>query len=331
MAVGSAKRPASDQAVRGGATLADQHRGAACPQRLRHRFPPSVGTALGRGPDAPSTRGRVTEAGVAGPEMAWARLATWSLAKMAEMWLPTVLGARPSRRRSRVGQAGGDQVEHLAFAGGQLRERPARRCRVARRSRRASAWRRPGRRWPRRRPRRDRADDLVLLGALDEVAAGAGAHGREHRVVVVEHGQHQHRRPTGAARAISRVASTPSRSGICRSMTTTSGRWTTASRTASWPVAASATISISGSEASAPGARPDHRMVVGDQDPDRRCHSSGRRRGPGRRRGRAGLQRPPSSAARSCHRGQPHAGPPAGRRRSSSSRDTAARAVDGDR
>ena len=36
----------------------------------------------------------------------------------------------------------------------------------------------------------------------------------------------------GTARASSRVASMPLRSGICRSMTTTSGRWRTASRIA---------------------------------------------------------------------------------------------------
>jgi hypothetical protein len=39
----------------------------------------------------------------------------------------------------------------------------------------------------------DGADDLVLLGTLQHVSAGARAHGGEHRVVVVEHGQHEHR------------------------------------------------------------------------------------------------------------------------------------------
>jgi len=41
----------------------------------------------------------------------------------------------------------------------------------------------------------DRPDDLVLGGALQQVAGGAGAHRVEQRVLVVDHRQHQHRRP----------------------------------------------------------------------------------------------------------------------------------------
>ena len=39
--------------------------------------------------------------------------------------------------------------------------------------------------------RTDRAHDLTGIGALDQVAAGPGAQGGEHRVVVLRHGQHQ--------------------------------------------------------------------------------------------------------------------------------------------
>ena len=42
--------------------------------------------------------------------------------------------------------------------------------------------------------RSDGADDLVLVGALEEVAARPGLHGGEHRGVVVVHREHQHRR-----------------------------------------------------------------------------------------------------------------------------------------
>ncbi len=35
--------------------------------------------------------------------------------------------------------------------------------------------------------------DLVLLGTLDDVSARSGPHGGERRVLVVEHGEHQHR------------------------------------------------------------------------------------------------------------------------------------------
>jgi hypothetical protein len=34
--------------------------------------------------------------------------------------------------------------------------------------------------------------DLDLPGAFEQIAAGAGPHGREHRVVIAEHGQDQH-------------------------------------------------------------------------------------------------------------------------------------------
>jgi hypothetical protein len=50
----------------------------------------------------------------------------------------------------------------------------------------------------------DRAHDLLLLGALEHVSARAGAHGREYRVVIVEHGEHQHRDVRGHARDLAR-------------------------------------------------------------------------------------------------------------------------------
>jgi hypothetical protein len=39
---------------------------------------------------------------------------------------------------------------------------------------------------------RDGTDRVLGLGALEDVAMCARAHGREHRLVVVEHGEHQY-------------------------------------------------------------------------------------------------------------------------------------------
>jgi hypothetical protein len=46
----------------------------------------------------------------------------------------------------------------------------------------------------------DGAHDLVLLSTLEHVSARARAHGGEHRVVVVEHREHQHRDAGSGAR-----------------------------------------------------------------------------------------------------------------------------------
>src|SRR5437879_4686291 len=86
--------------------------------------------------------------------MAAARSTTWSLAKMLEMWLATVLRAMPSRA---PGDAGAE--DRLARVDGA-----------------------------------DGARDVVLARALEQVTACAGAHRGEHRVVVGGvHGEHQDR------------------------------------------------------------------------------------------------------------------------------------------
>ena len=63
----------------------------------------------------------------------------------------------------------------------------------------------------------------ALVGALEQVAARAGPHRGEHRLVVLEHGQHQHGRCR--VRAVDLRGSPRRRSapGMCRSITTTSG------------------------------------------------------------------------------------------------------------
>jgi hypothetical protein len=86
--------------------------------------------------------------------------------------------------------ASGNEVQDLAFPGGQLRERGR------------------GDRWSSEVGEQggdagaedglagghghDRPGDLLLFGAFEDIATGTGAHGREHPVVVVEHGQDQH-------------------------------------------------------------------------------------------------------------------------------------------
>ena len=68
----------------------------------------------------------------------------------------------------------------------------------------------------------DRAHDLVGACALEQVAARAGAHRGEHRLVVLQHRQHEDS-GVRARGEICRVASMPLRSGMWRSITTTSG------------------------------------------------------------------------------------------------------------
>jgi len=50
------------------------------------------------------------------------------------------------------------------------------------------------------RNRLDGPDHLVPLGPLDQVAVRTGAHRSEQRLVVVEHGEYQHRRLRGPGR-----------------------------------------------------------------------------------------------------------------------------------
>ena len=113
---------------------------------------------------------------------------------MLETWLRTVFGLRHEpcgdRRRwcgpARSGR--GPRARARSAPGRRLGRRSARR-RSSSISRRAIAGPKIAS------PRRDRADgahDLVLVGALEQVAARAGAHGGEDRVVVLEHRQHQH-------------------------------------------------------------------------------------------------------------------------------------------
>ena len=86
-----------------------------------------------------------------------------------------------------------DQLEHLALALGELGERLRGVARARHREVLDHALRDVG---PEDRlaaaDRRDRAHDVVLIGALEQVALGAGAHGREDGVVVLEHRQHEH-------------------------------------------------------------------------------------------------------------------------------------------
>ena len=122
-----------------------------------------------------------------------ARSATSSSAKMLVRWLLTVFGERNSRSamtevrrpaasRSRISRSRSVSSGNGSAAGG----------RVGRRSSRARG--RPPRAEDRLAgdDRADRADDLVLLGALEQVAPSAGLHRGEHGRVVVEHREHQY-------------------------------------------------------------------------------------------------------------------------------------------
>ena len=81
----------------------------------------------------------------------------------------------------------------------------------------------------------------------------------------------------GTARASSRAASMPLRSGICRSMTATCGRWSTTSQIAAEPV-----VTLGHDLDLGRGARcrlqplADQGVVVGDQDSDGHGSSSGK-------------------------------------------------------
>ena len=159
----------------------------------------------------------------------------------------------------------------------------------------------------------DRAQDLGLVGALEQVAARAGPHRGEDRVVVLEHRQHQHadvraRRPT-----MRRVASMPLSSGICRSISDHVGlQLARPARPPRAPSAASPTTSTSPAAASRSMRSPRrntgwssatqdarraprhaHLRTVVDGQAGRGTTRAARRP----RRRRAGV--PPSSAARS--------------------------------
>ena len=127
--------------------------------------------------------------------MASGRSATWSLRKIAETWLATVLEATPSRWPiAALFSPAGQQVQDVALA---LRE-------LGKRHRRSASRRRlqrgehslchavPEDRLPGR-DRGDGAGDVLLLDPLDEIPASPGPHGGEDRLVVVAHRQHQDR------------------------------------------------------------------------------------------------------------------------------------------
>ena len=90
-----------------------------------------------------------------------------------------------------------------------------------------------------------RVDELVGLGVLEQEPAGAGLEAVEHVVVAVEGGEDEHPAEVLGTRA--RVASMPSMTGICTSISTTSGRSARACSRAIAPLAASPTTSRSGS------------------------------------------------------------------------------------
>ena len=79
--------------------------------------------------------------------------------------------------------------------------------------------------------------DLVVVVVFEEVAVGAGADGGVDKLVFVEHAEDDHT-DVRVAVVIWRVASTPSSTGMRRSMTTTSGWSESARSTACWPSAA---------------------------------------------------------------------------------------------
>ena len=158
------------------------------PQRRRRpgRCPRSpVSSATPRLPPRPPSRARMIAA---------ARSATSSLAKMVVRLLLTVLGERCSSRRSpavrrpaasssrisrsRAVSSGNGSAAPAAGGCGEVVEHPRGDARAEDRL--------AGGDGP------DRAGDLVLLGALEQVAAGAGLHRGEHGGVVVVHREHQH-------------------------------------------------------------------------------------------------------------------------------------------
>ena len=126
--------------------------------------------------------------------MAWARSATCSLVKIDETLFATVFGATPIRlaiaalfspaaSRSRISCSRAvSSGNAVPAAGGAWSERaPA-----------GDAWtedRLAGSHRP------DRPRDVVLLDALDQVAARTGAHGSEHGLVVLVHRQHEYGDP----------------------------------------------------------------------------------------------------------------------------------------
>ena len=248
---------------------------------------------------------------------------------MLETWLRTVFGLRaPGGARSRRSPALRRSARASRARARSARGTPAAaRSARTRRSSRSAAWRSPGRRSPRRRrPPGSRAGSRPA-GALEQVAARAGAHRREHRLVVLEHGQHEHAdvRVPRTMRASPRCRSTP---GICRSITTTSGCEPRPGRP---PRAGRASPTTSMSSATSSSARSpctERGVVVGDQHrrrtPPIKNHASGsgRRRqhphaGP-RERLRTRRRRPPRGRARaSTRRRSPGPSPPvkAGARR----------------
>ena len=107
--------------------------------------------------------------------------------------------------------------------------------------------------------------DLLDGAVLDQVADGAGLEGPGHHVAVGVHGEHHHGACRASAPWIRRVASTPSRTGMVTSISTTSGRSSWARRKASWPSAASPTTSKPCVLQGAAQALAQHPVVVGEQ------------------------------------------------------------------
>ena len=121
----------------------------------------------------------------------------------------------------------------------------------------------------------DRADQVLRLDVLEQVAGGAGAHRREHLVVVDEAGEHDDARARVVLRACARSPRCRRRRGITRSISTTSGLSRSTACTASTPSAASPTTSMSSWRSRKVRSPCAHdRVVVGDQHADHRGTSS---------------------------------------------------------
>ena len=144
---------------------------------------------------------------------------------MFETLLRTVFGDRYSSAAIwAFERPAATSVEDLVLAGGELRERARRR---GGRRRGEELGHPPGDRRPEDRlalgDRGDRADDLGLVRALQQVPARTGAHRGEQRLILLGHRQHDDAdvRTVRGDRAGS-PRCRPAR-GICTSITTTSG------------------------------------------------------------------------------------------------------------
>jgi hypothetical protein len=131
--------------------------------------------------------------------MACARWDTCSLVRIADTLLAIVLVDRCSSRPiSALGSPAARWLRISSSRGGQLGERGIPRRRRGEPASQPAGERRSEHRLPGCR-RADCGQDVGAVGALHEVPDRAGPDRGEHRVVVLEHGQHQHRdgRPAG--------------------------------------------------------------------------------------------------------------------------------------